>query len=94
VQLGVPLIQLAAHRPARFGWQMFSGLGHPARFSVVLEDGRVDSISVADHVRWLRPEMNLPITLPPHLCSRVEGAAAVRVEPQIGDAPDRTYECP
>jgi len=93
VQTAVPLVQLWAPRPARFGWQMFSARQPRARFSLVLRDGTVQPAKLDLYVAQSRGEVDLEEALPRHLCRVVPDVAAVQI-----DAPDATqprfHSCP
>ena len=92
VQTVVPLVKLASPRPARFGWQMFSGRQPGARFSLVLRDGTRQPVNLARYVALSRGEVNLETALPPHLCRVVPGLASVQITPPNASAP-RVYKC-
>lgn len=78
VQLLVPLIALA-HPPARFGFQMYSGVGGVA---VSVLDGQGDPIEF-DHETVVagefRPDLFWVERLPEAVCERVPAAAQVTV---------------
>lgn len=93
-QLLVPIAQLGQPRPARFGWQMFSGGRPRVEFRVELADGTVEPIDVGDYLARERSEVDLASALPPHLCRRIDGVEIVRV--RVAGAPEtnREYRCP
>lgn len=93
IQTAVPLIQLRAPRPARFGWQMFSGRQQPARFSLLLRDGTRQPVNLGLYVAQSRGEADLEEALPRHLCRVVPDLAAVQITPPASQQ-SRVYECP
>jgi hypothetical protein len=93
IQTAVPLFQLTAPRPARFGWQMFSGRQQRARFSLVLRDGTHQPVNLGLFVAQSRGEVNLEEALPQHLCRVVPDLAAVQITAQASDQP-RVHPCP
>lgn len=92
VQLTVPILQLFEAGPRRFGWQMFSRVGHMRPdFLIVFEQG-VEPLNLERHVLHLRSEIDLARELPPHLCSVYTGAEAVRVRDPSGRV--TSFPCP
>lgn len=79
-QLGMPLVQLWAPRPARWGWQMYATLPIPPTFSVVLHNGTVQPVDSAAYVTLMRTEVDLAIVLPPHICRVTLEAVAVQIQ--------------
>ncbi len=75
MQLAVPVRMLFEPRPARFGWQMYSGVREWPRFSVVLQDTTV-RVDVSRFIVRSRGDY-VPADLSAHLCARVVGATAV-----------------
>lgn len=92
IQVAIPLLQLRAERPARFGWQMFSGVQLPARFTVLHIDGTVDTVTVVDYLVKPRQEVDPFPYLPPHLCRQVPTAVAVAVHEPPVVTPE--FRCP
>ena len=93
LQIAVPAFQLRAERPARFGWQMFTGLGQPGSFDLVLDDGSIDRVRAAEVlVRW-RPEIDTGAPVPRLLCERFPDAVAVRRYPVGRDGPPHETPC-
>ena len=93
IQTAVPLVQLWAPRPARFGWQMFSGRQQTPRFSLVMRDGRSRPANLRLYVAYSRGEVELEKALPPHLCRVVPGVASVQITAPGSNQP-RVYKCP
>ena len=93
IQTGVPLVQLWAPRPARFGWQMFSAKPQRPRFSLVMRDGTLQPANLGLYVAQSRGEVDLEKALPPHLCRVIPDLSSVQIT-----APDskqsRVYTCP
>ena len=92
VQVIVPVIQLSKPRPARFGWQMFSGYPPMAVYSVQVGDS-VRDVRVTDYVVVPRGDVVYRDALPGHLCQRIAGATAI-FELPIGDTVPRRLPCP
>jgi hypothetical protein len=92
VQLAVPAYMLTQPRPARFGWQMYSGVRIAGVYLVEDATGRLDTVRVADYVARSRIEVDHRGALPAFLCQAVEGAAAV-VHERAGEPPER-HPCP
>jgi hypothetical protein len=78
VQVAVPVVRLAAPRPSRFGWHMYSGSSSAPTFWVVTRDGASREVALEDHLGYARPELEYLPWLPRHLCRTVPDAAAVR----------------
>jgi hypothetical protein len=93
VQTAVPLAQLWKPRPARFGWQMYSGTQKRARFAVILRDGTTQRADLVRYVAVYRGEIDMEEAFPPHLCRVVPDAAAVQITPPDSGLP-RLYKCP
>ena len=93
IETAVPLVQLWAPRPARFGWQMFSAGQQRARFSLVMRDGTVQPAKLDLYVAQSRGEVDLEKALPRHLCRVVPDLEAVRITASDWKEP-RVYKCP
>ena len=93
VQLTVPVVALIGHRPAQFGWQMYSGSPREAVYTVALADGSQQPADPRAYAAAYRPDVGFERHLPPHLCAVVPGAVAVSVS-LPGDADARTHRCP
>ena len=93
IQTVVPLVKLWSPRPARFGWQMFSGRQPRVRFALVLHDGTRQPANLARYVAQSRGEVDLVTALPPHLCRVVPDLASVEITTTQSKEP-RVYECP
>jgi len=83
IQISVPtVLLLSPDRPARFGWQMFSGSRLPW-FSRLSRDGRQEPVSL-DEVRAIvgvwRSELDYERYVPPILCQRQPFAVAILSE--------------
>jgi hypothetical protein len=92
VQIAVPLWQLRAPRPARFGWHMFAGITHPSAFTAVYADGTERQLAVSDYLGEPRLEMDKSQILPPVICERDSGVSFVRYIRPSGTV--GTYACP
>jgi len=93
IQTGVPLVQLWAPRPARFGWQMFTATPQRPRFSLVMRDGTIRPADLRLYVAQSRGEVDLEKALPRHLCRVVPDVASVQIITPDAKQP-RVYECP
>jgi hypothetical protein len=72
------LLQLAKPRPARFGWQMYSGYKNPLQYRVVRRDGTSTLVSLDRYVANPRYELDeLERIVPPLICAREPDAVAV-----------------
>lgn len=92
IQTAVPLAQLWAPRPARFGWQMFSARQERPRFSLVLRDGTSRPVDLRLYVAHSRGEVDLEQALPSHLCRVVPDLAAVQIAAPDSKQP-RVHTC-
>jgi hypothetical protein len=92
IQVGIPLIQLWAPRPARFGWQMFTARPAPTRYTLVFHDGTRKPVDLEPYVAKSRGEMDVETALPPHLCRVVPDLASVLVLPPGARQP-RVHPC-
>lgn len=79
LQVGIPLAQLWAPRPARWGWQMYATLPSTPTFSVVLANGSVQPVEPSVHLTYVRMDINLQAVLPRHLCQTVADAVTVQI---------------
>jgi hypothetical protein len=77
-QLIVPTLQLKAPRPARFAWQMFGGVRQPLQYELLLRDGTLLPVNLADHIGNFRSDIETAEKLPPFLCAKYSHATAVR----------------
>jgi hypothetical protein len=92
VQLGVPLAQLWAPRPARFGWQMYSVLSVRPRFTLLLADGSRQEVDITAYTANMRGDMAFEQFMPPHLCRQFPRATAIEHE-RPGASPPQRYIC-
>lgn len=91
VQIAIPTMALFGDRPARWGWQMFSGSRTLTEFVMVRKDGTTAEINPTDYLGKGRSELDLSETLPAFICEQEPGATSVRVT----DLPsDTTSEIP
>lgn len=93
IQLVVPVIQLGAPRPARFGWQMWAARRSVPAFVVLMKNGMRQPVAPSAHVGMSRVEIDLGEALPPHLCRVVAGIAAVEVR-GAGSEMLQVHRCP
>lgn len=90
LQLAVPTIAFMGKPPARFGFQMYSGIG---AVSVTAVDDRGEKIPVdvnAELAGLLRPDLDWTGALPERICVASPSAVRVTVE-QSGR--QRTIQC-
>lgn len=92
IQTAVPLVQLWAPRPARFGWQMFTDTPRRPRFTLVLRDGTRRPAHLGQYVAHSRGEIDLEKALPRHLCRVVPDVASVQITTPDSKQP-RVYKC-
>lgn len=85
LQLGVPLTRLAAPRPARFGWQMYTGFRPRPRVFAIAHDGRREPVELPPLFVRLRGEIDVAAVVPPHLCRTRPSLRAVRLEHPSGE---------
>lgn len=93
VQLAVATAALTVDRPARFGWQMFSGLSSNPSYVLVYADGTEESTTVGRQLDWVRADVAYHEHLPAHLCRTEDGLVEVGIVPRGEDEPDRTVSC-
>ena len=81
VQVGFATYQLSKPRPARFGWQMYSGIREALAYGVVRSDGSVDWVQRADYFGNFRIDLD-DIVEPAAtlICARRPDASAVRAK--------------
>lgn len=87
-QLGVPAAMLFEPRPAKFGWQMFSGTPETLGYGVVLADGTVEDVDPGEHLVTVRLDASLDRVLPDQLCRVTPAARAVLIR-RIGGAEEQ-----
>jgi hypothetical protein len=71
LQISIPFVQLFRPRPARFAWQMFSGISVPLRIKVKSGEER-RNVDIAEVVGNWRADL-----MPPFLCRRFPDASSV-----------------
>ena len=92
IQVLIPLALLAAPRPARFGWHMWSVRVAFPRFRLLMDDGTSTLPDLGRYVVTTRGEIDLRDALPPHLCRVVSGVAAVEISAPDSDQRSE-YSC-
>lgn len=90
-QVGLPLLRLAAPRPARFAWQMYS-TSDLLQLFVVGADGGVRTASELSVMAVPRPEIRDAEALARALCAADPRAVAIRAVDRAG-APPRELPC-
>lgn len=90
VQIGVPTIALFGPRPARFAWQMYSGVRTPASFEIVRGDGSTEDVVLMDYLGQPRGDIDLIDILPAHICEVEPDAVAIRIDPAGTGKPSET----
>ena len=89
VQVVVATVAFAEHRPARYGWQMYSAIPeNPRAWSIHGREER--DLAVRDLLVHARAEIDLPRLIRERGCELVEGDA-VRFE--LADGSRETIEC-
>ena len=92
IQIGIPLRQLQAPRPARFGWQMYSALNTPRLYTSVRADGSTERIDIGQYVSQLRAEADFARALPSAICDKHPEAIEVRFR-ILPERTDRAFPC-
>ena len=77
-QLAVPTAALFAHRPARFGWQMYAAVPSLPQAWLVFADGHEEPVDLAQVFATKRAEINYAYALRRGLCG-VTAAVAIRL---------------
>lgn len=80
LQFAVPMIAFMGDPPARFGFQMYSGLGH---VNVRAVDGRGEEINIdlsTEVAGLVRPDLDWLGVLPERVCMAAPSAVTVTVE--------------
>ncbi len=78
-QIVVPTIALLSPPPAKFGFQMYSGIGGVSA-QVVHDDGRTEHLDPRPFVAKYRPDIDWLPALPEAMCSGIPTAVEVLVE--------------
>lgn len=91
LQITIPVVQLFRPRPARFAWQMFSGVSVPLRVQVKT-GAEVREIDVREVVGNWRGDLDAEKHLPPFLCRRFPEASSVLLYYLEADEP-REFPC-
>jgi hypothetical protein len=79
IQILVPLYMLTRPRPARFGWQMYSGAKAPLSITLIRKNGTEVTIPSDDYFGAYRGDLDVIETLPAYLCQRDSGVVSVRL---------------
>lgn len=80
-QVCICLVQLSKPRPARFGWQMYSGMGGAVQYHVVDANGRDHGIDLQHYVAFPRYELDgEEQAVTPLVCRDYPGAKGMRFE--------------
>lgn len=80
LQIVVCTIALAEERPARWSWQMYSGIQTQSEFIVVFDDGREETADVRDYLGYPRTEIDLAASLPQFICAANPEATSVKTK--------------
>jgi hypothetical protein len=91
-QLLLPAAMLFAHRPARFGWQMYSALPDLPEAWLVDAAGHETQVELGPLFAENRAEIDYAAALRAGLCE-LPGAAAVKVREPAQPSPE-LIECP
>jgi len=92
LQVGIPVVQLGQPRPARFGWQMFSGVRRWPQFWAVDGLGHAAAIDLTRFLGNPRTDIEIPPAIWRDLCVRLPGSRAIRVEDGVGGVAE--HACP
>lgn len=76
IQISIPVVQLFEERPARFGWQMFSGVRTFPTVELVYQDSLV-SVDARALVVNNRSDVEFVPHLPRHFCERTPAEAVI-----------------
>lgn len=88
----VPATVLDEPRPARFGWQMYSGLYVAPDIEVELTDGEVERVELEDIAAAVRPWPDYTGAATEFLCQQKPHAESVRFI-RVKPAMDEEYTC-
>jgi hypothetical protein len=92
-QVLVPTMHLTQPRPARFGWQMFSGVRDAMSYAVITVDAAVIPIERDEYLAYYRGDLDgLTEILARAICRQRPDATAVRTTRLLG--PHRDISCP
>ena len=91
-QFALCVHQLGQPRPARFGWQMYSGARNPVAYRVKGRNGSLKDVRVGDYLAVIRDEMDQLAVLPRAICSRETAASSVSYR-RIGSSRWTEYAC-
>ena len=80
LQIGIPLAQLRQPRPARFGWQMFSGVREQPRVWTIRADGSSQPVDLLRYSGNPRGDLDYEKYLVPHLCRHEPSVLTVRLQ--------------
>jgi hypothetical protein len=78
IQVAVPAYALTQPRPARLGWQMYTGISELPSVTVELDDGSRQAVDVASLIARDRAEADYMPALRATLCGR-SGVATVTI---------------
>ena len=91
VQVAIPAVAATLPLPARFGWQMYSGLGEVPDIAILtLDDGTTRGVSVDEVLANGRPEIDWGAYLPPYYCGLYPHATSVTLK---AGTHRETHEC-
>ncbi len=82
-QFAVPAIALTQEKPARFGFQMYSGYGVGTITVLDDTDAEIDFELSDVFPRSLRPELDWTRYVPEHLCAQLPQAATIVIEQDL-----------
>lgn len=93
IQLAVPAAALLTDPPARFSWQMYSGLSEHPSYILVYDDGEEERETHGSLLPWTRADLPYHEHLPRYLCRTEARLEEVRVVPRHEDVALRTIRC-
>ena len=78
--IAVPTVALTLEKPARFGFQMYSGYGEGS-ITVLDRDGAEIDVDLSALLpRTLRPELDWTQYVPEHFCAEIAAAETIVIE--------------
>jgi len=79
IQVAVPAYALSQPRPARLGWQMYTGISELPTVTVELNDGSRQAVDIGSLIARDRAEADYVPALNATLCERAEVATVTTV---------------
>lgn len=86
VQLTIATAALFEPRPARWGWQMYSGVKTRAAFTIVRANGDREDVVLTDYLGQPRGDIDLIGRLPGYICKVEPDAVTIEINPPGDEA--------